>query len=200
VVRRLPLVTVISPQFVRLREDKQTHPQDVRLSQVSDRVEVALTDCDAKNFKLPNTEMLKREVFTKEAKGQTMVRKFVVLKTNKEGESDEYPAYALHYTDFSPNRKDPLSRDVVVSNSQEQIEQLYDKWKTDNIKKGWNPLNSEADSIASEPETVSAPTKKPAAKKKAATRSTKKKSAVNKSESDAPVKKRATKKKKAKSS
>jgi hypothetical protein len=88
--------------------------------------------------------------------------------------------------------------DVVVSNSQEQIEQLYDKWKTDNIKKGWNPLNSEADSIASEPETVSAPTKKPAAKKKPATRSTKKKSAVNKSESDAPVKKRATQKKKAK--
>lgn len=205
VVRRLPLVTVISPQFVRLREDKQAHPQDVRLSQVSDRVEVALTDCDAKNFKLPITEMLKREVFTKEAKGETMVRKFVVLKTNKEGESDEYPAYALHYTDFSPNRKNPLSRDVVVSNSREQIEQLYEKWKTDNIKKGWNPLTSEADSTpseadstSSETETVSAPTKKPAAKKKAATRSTKKKSAVSKSETDAPVKKRATKKKKAK--
>lgn len=147
VVRRLPLVTVISPQFVRLREDKQAHPQDVRLSQVSDRVEVALTDCDAKNFKLPSTEMLKREVFTKEAKGQTMVRKFVLLKTNKEAEGDEYPSFVMHYTDFSPNRKDPLSRDVAVSNSREQIEALYERCKTQNVKKGWHPAARETAAV-----------------------------------------------------
>ena len=35
------LGAVISPQFVRLRDDKQAHPKDVRLAQVSDRVEVA---------------------------------------------------------------------------------------------------------------------------------------------------------------
>ncbi len=142
VVRRLPLAAVISPQFVRLREDKQVHPQDVRMGQVSDRVEVAMTDCHAKNFTLPKTEVLQREVFTKEAKGKTMVRKFVVLKTNKENETDEYPAYVLHYTDFSPNRKDALSRDVVVSNSLDQIQSLYEKWKESNIKKGWDPAES----------------------------------------------------------
>ncbi len=98
--------------------------------------EVALTDCDAKNFKLPTTEMLKREVFTKQAKGETMVRKFVLLKTNKEAEGDEYPAYVMHYTDFSPNRKDPLSRDVAVSNSREQIEELYEKCKTGQSQEG----------------------------------------------------------------
>lgn len=195
VVRRLPLVTVISPQFVRLREDKQAHPGDVRLAQVSDRVEVALTDCDAKNFKLPTTEMIRREVFTKQAKEQTMVRKFVLLKTNKEAESDEYPAYVLHYTDFSPNRKDPLSRDVVVSNSLEQIEELYEQWKTDNIKKGWNAYTAEGDAAAAEAEVGSPPaTKKKVATKKKAT---KKKVAKN-TNADGGAKKKATKKKKAK--
>jgi ATP dependent DNA ligase C terminal region/ATP dependent DNA ligase domain len=166
VVRRLPLVTVISPQFVRMREDKQAHPHDVRLAQVSDRVEVALTDCDAKNFKLPATEVLKREVFIKAAKGETMVRKFVLLKTNKEAEAEEYPAYVMHYTDFSPNRKDPLAREVMVSNSLAQIEQLFEQSKAENIKKGWNPVG-DAVAASEEPPPKAAPkkaTKKVAAK------------------------------------
>ncbi len=218
VVRRLPLVTVISPQFVRLRDDKQAHPKDVRLAQVSDRVEVALTDCDAKNFRLPATEMLRREVFTKEAKGETMVRKFVLMKTNKENESDEYPAYVLHYTDFSPNRKDPLSRDVVVSNSREQIEQLYVQWKDNNIKKGWSSIadaagnatvgeaasgeaaSDQAATTTPEPQvkTAKKPAKKRTAKKKATPKAT---STSPKSSGEAnapPAKKRATKKRKAK--
>ena len=137
VVRRLPLATVISPQFVRRREDKQTHPDDVRINQVSDRVEVALTDADAKSFSLPTAEVLRREVFCKVLKGATMVRKFVLLKTNKEQASEEYPAYVLHYTDFSPNRKDALGREVMISNSREQIYALYDGLKESNIKQGW---------------------------------------------------------------
>ncbi|MEZ6135044.1 MAG: hypothetical protein R3C53_09065 [Pirellulaceae bacterium] len=139
VVRRLPLATVISPQFVRRREDKQRHPDDVRISQVSDRVEVALTETDAKSFSLPKSEVLRREVFTKVLKGATMVRKFVLLKTNKEDVSDEFPAYVLHYTDYSPNRKDPLSREVMISSSREQIGELYEELKAENVKKGWNP-------------------------------------------------------------
>lgn len=140
VVRRLPLATVISPQFVRRREDKHSHPEEVRIQQVSDRVEVALTDTDAKSFMLPTAQVLKREVFIKKLKGSTMVRKFVMLKTNKESASDEYPAYVIHYTDFSPNRKDPLARDVLVSNSSDQIEELYAGLKDENIKKGWSPV------------------------------------------------------------
>lgn len=140
VVRRLPLATVISPQFVRRREDKQSRPDEVRIHQVSDRVEVALTDTDAKSFQLPLSQVLKREVFVKTLKNSKMVRKFLLLKTNKEGESDEYPAYVVHFTDYSPNRKDPLSREVMVSNSQEQIEALYAALKEENVKKGWSPI------------------------------------------------------------
>lgn len=137
VVRRMPLATIISPQFLRLRDDKQAHPQDARVSQISERVEVPQIDADAREFALPKTSMLRREVYTKQLKGETMVRKFVLLKTNKETVSDEYPAYVIHYTDFSPNRKDPLSREVLISNSQEQVEKLYSVLKEEYVKKGW---------------------------------------------------------------
>ena len=192
VVRRLPLATVISPQFVRMREDKKAHPDDVRLSQVTDRVEVAMTDLEAKNFTLPESEILTREVYVKEAKGQTMVRKFVIIKTNKENEFDEYPAYVVHYTDFSPNRKDALQRDVMVCSTSEQANSLFESCKEANIKKGWDPFGAAKDAPAAEAK----PAKKKAAKKKVAKKATVKKKAAAKK---APAKEKApVKKKKAK--
>ncbi|GAB5406906.1 MAG: hypothetical protein Aurels2KO_51370 [Aureliella sp.] len=139
VVRRLPLATVISPQFVRLRDDKTVEPALVSISQISDRVEVEMVEADAKTFRLPTSEVVKREVFTKVLKGETMVRKFVIIKTNKEDVSEDFPAFVLHYTDFSPNRKDPLAREIIVSSSEAQIQSMFLSMKEKNIKKGWQP-------------------------------------------------------------
>lgn len=139
VVRRLPLATVISPQWVRLRDDKTADPALVNISQVSDRVEVDMVEADAKTFQLPTSEIVKREVFTKVLKGATMIRKFVLIKTNKDSVSLDFPSYVLHYTDFSPNRKDPLNREIAVSSSQAQIQSMYLALKEKNIKKGWEP-------------------------------------------------------------
>ncbi len=47
----LPLI--ISPQFIRQREDKLAQQQDIRIEQVSQRVEVPLVDRDAKTMTLP---------------------------------------------------------------------------------------------------------------------------------------------------
>ena len=202
VVRRLPLVSVISPQFVRIRSDKQPHPDDVRIAQVTEQVEVAQSDTDAKNLKLPKTELLRREVFAKELKGETMVRKFVLLKTNKEDESDEFPAYVVHYTDFSPNRKDPLSREVMVSDSKEQIEQLYDRCKEKNIKQGWRAAvigvakPDEGTSVTTaDREPDSKATTKKAAKKKAAKKAATKKAAASKATKKKATTAKTTKKK-----
>lgn len=159
VVRRLPLATVISPQFIRVRDDKKAHPADVRIAQVSERVEVAQVDVDAREFALPKTSVLRREIFTKQLKGETMVRKFVLLKTNKETISDEYPAYVVHYTDFSPNRKDALARDVLISNSVEQIESLYAALKEENVKKGWTQHSG----VVAEASMAAPPTEEPPA-------------------------------------
>jgi hypothetical protein len=137
VVRRLPCVSVISPQFIRIRDDKEFNPVDVRMSQVTDLVPVAMTEVDAAEMTMSKCSIIEREVYTKVLKGELMVRKFVRWKTNKDGESTEFPAYVVHYTDFSPARKTPLTREVRVSNSETQIVELWNELKEANIKKGW---------------------------------------------------------------
>ena len=187
VIRRLPLVSVISPQFIRRREDKSVHPTDIRISQIADLVEVPLVDRDAGQMTLPKGEVLRREVYTKVLKGETMVRKFLMWKTNKENESEEFPAYVVHYTDFSPNRKSPLARDVRISNSREQIDSLWDGLVKANIKQGWerhltvDQAASGADSSTTGP-AAAKKTKPSAQKKKAAVKkkATKKKATADK--------------------
>lgn len=137
-LRRLPLASVISPQFIRRRDDKQVHPTDVRISQLADLVELPQAEKDSRQLVLPKSEILRREVYLKELKGEMMVRKLVLWKTNKHQVADDYPAYVVQLTDFSPNRKDPLSREVRVSSNLEQIQQLCDQLKAENITKGWN--------------------------------------------------------------
>ena len=51
--RRMPLVGLISPQFIRRREDKTICPHDLRLQQISDLVEIAQIDRDARQLALP---------------------------------------------------------------------------------------------------------------------------------------------------
>lgn len=140
VVRRMPLVSVISPQFVRRREDKTLDPHDVRIAQVTEVVPVAKSNVDASELTLPKSELMQRAVYTKELKGATMVRKFLMWKTNKENVSEEFPGYVLHYTDFSPNRKVPLAREVRVSSDEGQIRKFWNEFIEANIKKGWNEV------------------------------------------------------------
>ena len=135
-LRRLPLASMLAPQFVRRREDKAVRPVDLRIQQVSDVVDVPNFDRDARTLTAPKSEVLKREVFTKVFKGATMVRKLVMWKTNKDAEAG-YPAYVVHFTDFSPGRKVPLEREIRISSSRQQIEALYADLARENIVKGW---------------------------------------------------------------
>jgi hypothetical protein len=90
----------------------------------------------AKKVDLKKSELLSREVYVKESKGMKMVRKFMVWKTNKEG-TGEYPAYVFHYTDFSATRKEMLKKEIKVSDSKKQIEDIFATEVIDNVKKGW---------------------------------------------------------------
>jgi hypothetical protein len=136
-LRRLPLASPISPVFVRRREDKAVRPDDLRLEQVSDVIEVPLIDRDARKLELAKSVVIKREVFTKTIKGALMVRKLLMWETNKQREGGNHPGFVVHFTDFSPNRATPLERDVRISNTREQIERLYAGLKEENIVKGW---------------------------------------------------------------
>jgi len=153
VVRRLPLVNLTSPQFVRRREDKSFNQTDIRIAQVSDLVEVPLADRDSRALNMPTSQVLRREVYTKTQKNEMMVRKLVLWQTNKEKEGEDYPAYVIHYTDFSPNRKTPLEREVRVSSSREQIDQLWTELAAEVFKKGWERITATAPDEAPAPET-----------------------------------------------
>ncbi len=131
------MISAVSPVFVRFRDDKQVNTDDVGITQVTRMISLDDNKAEAKD--LPPSEILRREVFVKESKGMKMVRKFLLWKTNKESSGD-FPAYVFHYTDFSPNRGDMLKKDIKVSDSKAQIEEIYDEGLAKNVKKGWNPV------------------------------------------------------------
>jgi hypothetical protein len=137
IVRRLPLAAVIAPVFQRRRDDKRPTPDDASLRQVADLVEIPLAERDARGMALSRSELLRREVYTKVMKGQTLVRKLLLWKTNKERESDDFPAYVLYATDFSPNRRDALEREVRIGSDLADMERLWDELKKEKIVGGW---------------------------------------------------------------
>ena len=121
--------------FIRFRDDKTVTPEDVGFDQLKEVV--SFEDVETINTdSLPDAEVLHREVYTKESKGNLMVRKFMVVQTNKE-QSNKYPAYVLHYTDFSAGRKDPIKRDVKLTNDKDQVMELLTAAIEKNIKSGW---------------------------------------------------------------
>ncbi|MEE9492482.1 MAG: hypothetical protein V3W04_03800 [Gammaproteobacteria bacterium] len=136
-LRRLPLCSILSPQFLRLREDKQATAEDVKLSQLSDIADIPDLQRVADDLVLPASTILEREVALKVLKGATMVRKLLLWKTNKEEASRDHPAYVLHLTNFSPNRKNPLQHEIRVSSSEKQIRQLLDDWRKKYFVGGW---------------------------------------------------------------
>lgn len=133
-----PGVSMHSVTVVRERPDKTYTESDIRLCQITDLCLFA----DVKSVEysaLPESTLLARRVFTKTTKDKTAVHKFLVWKTNKE-ESGAFPAYVLYHTDYSPGRKEQLSRDLRVSNSEVQIMKLFEDMLAENIKKGWKEV------------------------------------------------------------
>lgn len=135
---RVPGVSAIFPVVDREREDKTVEPVNVRVSQLSDICPFA--EVEAK-VDLQKSTLLKRRVFKKTSKDKVMLQKFIAWKTNKESDP-RYPAYVFHYTDFSSGRKDPLKKDIRIAPTEEQILGILDTFIAENIKKGWEEVNS----------------------------------------------------------
>lgn len=136
-IRRLPLCSIISPQFLRIRDDKAANAEDVKMSQLSDITEIPDLERVADDLILPLSTVIERVVATKTLREATMVRKLLLWKTNKEEASRDHPAYVLHLTNYSPNRKEPLQHEIRVSSSEEQIKMLMENWKEKYIVGGW---------------------------------------------------------------
>lgn len=129
---------VHSPVFVRFREDKGCNESDVRLSQLTDLCAFQVKEVGSQGA-LPKSQKLIRRVFVKESGGKRMLQKYLVWKTNKES-AGNFPAYILHFTDYSPSRLEALKRDIRVSDSEDQIMELCQQMIESNVKKGWEEV------------------------------------------------------------
>ena len=86
---------------------------------------------------LAPSEVIRRQVWTKTGKDKTDVRKLVVWRTNKDSTDPAYPAFVVHWTDYSAGRKTPLTREVRPVASEEAALAAAEALIADNIKKGW---------------------------------------------------------------
>ncbi len=137
---RMPLVSVISPQYVRRREDKEANAEDVSISQVSDLVNVADVERSAVDMTAEPSELLERTVYTKVMAGRKMVRKLLMWKTNKESDP-EFPPYVVYLTDFSPNRKTPLERTIKIASTATAARRMFDDLAKKNFIGGWEKVD-----------------------------------------------------------
>ena len=88
-------------------------------------------------MKLPLSEVVTRRVWTKATKGKVAVRKLLVWKTHKSELDSSYPAYVVHWTDYSAGRGTPLEREVRPAPTLEVAEAIAAELVESNVKKGW---------------------------------------------------------------
>jgi hypothetical protein len=134
--KQVNAITLINAVATRFRTDKTVDSDGASWRQVEDvapRVDSSATD-------LPESKIVRRQVWTKGTGDKVDVRKLVVWKTNKEQVDLTYPAYVVHWTDFSKGRKSPLDREVRPAPSEAAALALADQMIEDNIKKGWTEV------------------------------------------------------------
>ncbi|MFT5584629.1 MAG: hypothetical protein ACI9VR_002214 [Cognaticolwellia sp.] len=136
-IRPMPGVSILHPVFQKRRPDKVVDAHDIRLAQVLERVELSESAAVAQVLDLPESSIVRREVWTKTTKGSLGVRKLVVWKTNKEEMDPGFSAFVVHWTDYSAGRKDPLKREVKLAPTRVLADALAEGLIVKNIKKGW---------------------------------------------------------------
>lgn len=136
-LRKMPVASMLHPVFVRIREDKSLNETDIRMSQLDEHIYVRDSAATVEELSFEKSSVIRREVYTKASKGKMMVRKLVMWKSNKEAIDAAYSPYVVHFTDYSPGRKDPLKREVRLAGTEVKAMAIGDGMIADNIKKGW---------------------------------------------------------------
>ena len=132
-INNSPSVSLISPIFKGIREDKEVTENQTGLSQITRIIEL-VDEKNKKQSKKPSL-IIKKEIYLKETKGVKMIKKYFLWETNSD--SSTYPRYVFYKIDYSPTRSDKLQRDVKISNNLDQMNKIYQKQIDLDIKKGW---------------------------------------------------------------
>lgn len=150
----MPIVSLVSPRFLRERTDKTTDVGSIGLEQVFSRLPF-----DSR-FNAPvaatrsEPTVVERKAFVK---GATMVRKYVAVATNRPSDRN-YPPFVVHFTDYSSGRAEAMKVAIRVASTKESLDKHIAAWVEENVKKGWLEYGAPA---------PAAPAKAVAPKKKA---------------------------------
>ena len=143
-LQRIEFVKLLYPRFVSkipIREDKNAkNILDVRVSQVTDVVDIPHIDAVPEVEPLKKSTLLARNVYVK---GENALRKVLAWETNK-APSGLYPAFVIYYFDYSNGRKVPITRKVRITEAKEQMWEIFDGFikeeimsKRGGLRKDW---------------------------------------------------------------
>mgnify|MGYP003586250737 CR=1 FL=1 len=116
----------------QIREDKSWNDGGTRMEQaISPKgIETILTGGGQENK--PGTVTV-REVYTKAGKEGASVRKILVI----ERQHPDFHRFTVHWTDFSPGRKEPFKNEVASADSTDRLEKLLQGYREEAGKRGW---------------------------------------------------------------
>jgi len=171
----LPSASMIHPVIIRRRTDKTNDSVDVRVTQLNEHISVVNIDAKAVARQLPKSQLLRRQVWSKTSKSGLAVRKLLVWSSGKQDIWPGWPAWLVHFTDYSPDRKTPLDRTIRTAQSEVEALAIADAMVSENIKKGWEearplpeaepPPPKEPSAAASKSNTKPKKSRKPSNKK-----------------------------------
>jgi hypothetical protein len=163
---------LLHPVLMRERTDKTVDVGSVGMTQITAYLDDASEEA-VRATRRASAEIVRRGVFAKETKGQTAVRKYVVVRTNKEHEGTHAP-YVAFFTDYSPGRKEPLQTALRTAATEAAADVHVTAWIVDNVKRGWAELPAQrkgaappvpegdaAPKAADAPDATETPAKKP---------------------------------------
>lgn len=132
-------VATYNLSIVRLREDKKCIEPDIAVHQLQDLCPFPNASKNKKDIKLADSTIEERKVFFKQQGRRNYVKKFVLLKTNKE-ESQQYSKYLLHFTDYSSHRAEKMKISVWCSSDKKELQEKMEALIYKSIKSGWGSL------------------------------------------------------------
>jgi hypothetical protein len=135
-----PTAHLIAPRVARVLPPHEAMKALMGLAQLADRCWIEGLDRPLRRPAAGVSQVLRREVWVKEAKGKKAIRKLVAWKTNKE-QDPLYPPYVVHWTDYSAQRREPLAREVHPAPSEASMNAIADRLLAENVKKGWQRVS-----------------------------------------------------------
>ncbi len=159
-VGEMRCAVLLHPVLMRERTDKVVDVGSVGMTQIAPWLEEVGGESPVA-VRHAAAEVLRRGVFTKETKGKTAVRKYLVIRTHKEHEGS-HPPYAVFFTDFSGGRKEPLQSALRTAATLEGADAHVAEWLVDNVKRGWSEVGASAPAPEAAPAPAEAASEEPA--------------------------------------